>query len=76
MHTDETDWATDNDVRLTKLRHALNRRIEDEGLDEDKFETNEALIVHMLDDVVEIYEDLAKRHYDPAYMFEEGEYNV
>ncbi len=54
----------DDEDRLTRLRHALNRRIEDEGLeDEDKFETNHDLVVHMMDDIMQVYEDLAKYYY-------------
>ncbi len=58
-------WALQNSDRLSRLREAMNRRIEDEALeDEDQFEDNEALITHMLDDVMEVYEDLAKHHFE------------
>ena len=57
-------WALQNGERVSRLREAMNRRIEDEALeDEDQFEDNEALITHMLDDILGVYQDIAKHHY-------------
>lgn len=57
-------WAVKNREHVSALREAMNRRIEDEGLDdEDQFADNEELIVHMLDDCLGVYQDLAKHHY-------------
>ncbi len=71
-------WALQNREHVSALREAMNRRIVDEGLEEDQFKDNEELIVHMLDDITGVYQDLAKHHYgnDPAHMFEGGEYEV
>ncbi len=62
-------WALQNSDRLSRLREAMNNRIIAGNLiggDEDQFGDNEDLIVHMLDDIVEVYEDLAKHHYAAA----------
>ena len=70
-------WALQNRDHVSALREAMNRRIVDEGLEEDQFEDAEELIVHMLDDILGVYQDLAKHHYgNDAHMFEEGEYEV
>ena len=54
-------WALQNSDRLSKLRQALNRRMDFVGAAvEDKFEDNEELIVHLLDDIIEVYEDKVK----------------
>ena len=57
-------WALRNAKDVSALRGAMNRRIVDEGLEEDQFEDNEELIVHMLDDILGVYQDLAKHHYE------------
>ena len=72
-------WALQNREHVSALREAMNRRIVDEGLEEDQFEDNEELIVHMLDDILGVYQDLAKHHFPDSayvYMFEDGEYEV
>ncbi len=70
-------WAVKNRDHVSALREAMNRRIVDEGLEEDQFGDNEDMIVHMLDDILGVYQDLAKHHYpDGAHMFEGGEYEV
>ena len=56
-------WALQNRDHVSALREAMNRRIVDEGLEEDQFGDNEDLIVHMLDDIIGVYQDLAKHHY-------------
>ncbi len=57
-------WALKNRDHVSALREAMNRRIVDEGLEEDQFGDNEDMIVHMLDDILGVYQDLAKHHYE------------
>ncbi len=65
-------WALVNRGRTSKLREKLNSM----SPPENQYEDNEALIVHMLDDVIEVYEGLKEEDVDPGYMFEKGEYEV
>ncbi len=59
-------WALKNREHVSALREAMNRRIVAGNLiggEEDQFGDNEDLIVHMLDDILGVYQDLAKHHY-------------
>ncbi len=74
-------WALQNAERVSALREALNKLGRDENGEpiegEDVFNLfpdNEELIVHLLEDVLEVYEDKAKSV--PLNMFEGGEYEV
>lgn len=69
-------WALQNGKRVSALREHLNEISPEDG----QYKDNEELIVQMLDDVIQVYEDLKRQDVDDEYssssMFEEGEYEV
>jgi hypothetical protein len=65
-------WALRNAKRVSALRERLNSM----SPPENRYSDNEELIVHLLEDVIEVYEQLKREDLDPAHMFENGEYEV
>ncbi len=55
-------WALRNAQRVSRLREHLN-----EISPENDYKDNEELIVQMLDDVIQVYEDLEPQDFDEAY---------